>query len=217
MPPLYLAIFLCFGAFALALLDIFVPSGGLLLVLAGLAALASILFGFQAGMYGGMLMLTLVATAVPLFVVLAIRIWPHTPIGRRVILKLPELANKKVGYWAPAPQEALVGCVFVAESELLPSGQVRVGHRHYNAIAESGIIETGQHFKIIAYRERNLIARLTSEPVTPVAELPAELTGLTPTHNARPLAQPAPSPESLLDRPAEELGLDSLDESSSGS
>ncbi len=79
----------------------------------------------------------------------------------------------------------------------MPYGFIRLQGRNYNAMCESGVIEAKQNVVVIAVQQRNLI-------VAP--------THLSPTESV-PIKTPEPSapPESLLDRPAEELGLDSLE------
>lgn len=204
MDPLYLALLLYIAAIALAMVDLFVPSGGMLLVLATLAALAAVLFGFRSGNTVGMGMLTLVVATIPVFVFLAIKIWPHTPLGRRIILKLPSSALPAAGVEAEPLQE-LVGCVLLAETAFLPTGQLRVGHRRFNAMAESGFIEAGSHVRVLSVHERNLIVRATDEPLTVRAAAVHETV-------SRDLdSQSSEDGASLLDRPAEELGLDSLE------
>ena len=204
MDPLYLALLLYIAAFALAIVDLFVPSGGMLLVLATLAALAAVLFGFRSGNTVGMGMLTLVVATIPVFVFLAIKIWPHTPLGRRIILKLPSSKSTAAGVEADPLQE-LVGCVLLAETAFLPTGQLRVGHRRFNAMAESGFIEAGSHVRVLSVHERNLIVRATDEPLTVRAAAPHE------TASRELDSQNSEDGASLLDRPAEELGLDSLE------
>lgn len=201
MDPHYLALLLYVAAVALAVVDLFVPSGGLLLILSAVGGVAAVLFGFRSGTGMGMGMLTLVIASIPTFVLLAIKVWPHTPIGRRIILPLPRSAS-------PAETNTgdslgnLVGRVMRAETTFLPTGQLRIGHRRFNALAESGFIEAGSHVKVIAVRERNLIVRVTTEPLTHTSPRPAG-------HEAAEDA--AAEQSSLLERPAEELGLDSLD------
>ncbi len=201
MHPFYVALLLYFAAIVLAFVDIFVPSGGLLMIMAALGGIAAVLFAFRSGNTAGMGMLTLVIASVPVFALIAIRIWPHTPIGRRIILKLPE--SKPVSHVnADEPLVELIGKVFKNDIPLLPTGQLRVGHRRLNAEAESGFIEAGVHVKIVGVRERNLIVRLTTEPLTVVDSSPGP--ALAKEDNGS-------TGDSLLDRPAEELGLDSLD------
>ncbi len=199
MDSFYLALLLYFAALTLAAIDIFVPSGGLLVVFASLSAIGSVLFGFRSGTNMGMTMLTLVIASIPALIFTAIKVWPHTPIGRRAILGLPAAA-------APdADQEnlqALIGHVLRAESALLPSGHLRIGHRRFNAMAESGYIEADSRVKVIAVRERNLIVRTTAERLSVSSQDQASKDALN--HAERN--------ESLLDQPADQFGLDSLED-----
>ena len=197
MDPFYFALLLYVAAVVLAMVDLFVPSGGMLLILAIAAAIASILFGFRSGGTMGMIMLTLVIASIPTFAALAIKIWPKTPIGRRIILGLPNRSGKH-SKSVSSPLEEFVGLVLVADSPLMPSGHVKIGHRRMNAIAESGLIEVGQRVKVIGVRERNLLVRATEEAPTTA----------TPKPSTAPDEQ---TQGNLLDQPADELGLDSLD------
>lgn len=200
MDPLIIAL-LCFVVAAiLAAVDLFVPSGGVLALSSFLAATISVYFGFRSSSTAGMMMLTVLLIAIPIFMVIALRVWPHTPIGRRIILRAPQTVQ--------APQTAtidplveLIGQIGVAQNSLLPSGHVRINHRNYNALCESGVIEAGQQVEVIAVRQRNLIVVPSSVPSREAA--------------ARASAQAASPPhklgESLLDLPPEDLGLDTLE------
>ncbi|MCA9127832.1 MAG: hypothetical protein KDB22_12135 [Planctomycetales bacterium] len=198
MTPFQLALLLYFVALALAVLDLLVPSGGMLAVLAGAGALASVLFGFQAGPTMGKVMLTTVIVSVPAFVFVAIRVWPHTPIGRRVILGLPKSETTERASSGQLDLAQVSGRVFRAEYPMMPEGQLRISHRVFNVVAEVGFIEPGQCFEIVGQRGQRLVARVTTKPVTP-PNAPIDST-----------EEGSTSVENLLDMPADELGLDSL-------
>jgi hypothetical protein len=100
----------------------------------------------------------------------------------------------------PDPLQEFVGRVMLAETPFLPTGQLRVGHRRLNAVAESGFIEAGEHVQVIAIRERNLVVRITQEPLSLTTN------SSTPSQSVEDSAT-----KNYLDLPAEELGLDSLD------
>ncbi len=203
MDPFYVALLLYFGALVLAVLDLLLPTGGILLVLAVLAALGSVLMGFRSSTAMGMSMLTLVSASVPALMYAFIRVWPMTPIGRRVILGLPKEQKNEADNDRDLPLGAHVGQVLVAEYPIMPTGQLRIGHRRYNAVVEGGIVEAGQRIKIVAVRERNLVVRLSNEPLTKPLGMP--------TSTAADTSAP-PQDENLLDLPADELGLDSIEE-----
>jgi membrane-bound ClpP family serine protease len=208
MDPFYLALMLYVLAMVLAVVDLFVPSGGMLIAMAVLAAIGSVLFGFRSGTTLGMTMLTLVVASVPTFAVIAIKIWPHTPIGRRIILGLPKPREDAKSVESD-PLQTLVGSVFLAEHALLPTGHLRIGHRRLNAVAESGIVEVGERVKIVAVRERNLIVRVTEEPLSaPIQVVPSA----DKESSEKLLGDDQKSPQNLLELSAEELGLDSIEE-----
>lgn len=201
MDPLTIAVLLYLGAVLLAFVDLFLPSGGMLAILAVLAATAAILFGFRSSTTAGMSMMALVFFSFPLFVFLAIKIWPHTPIGRRVVLNPPSYQSED------DEQDELVGCVVLTASALMPSGQIRVGHRRLNAISSDGIIEADQRVKILELKERNYIVKQTSDALTKFDDRKEHP---LPTDEEAPDAEGSPS--DLLDIPASELGIDSIDD-----
>ncbi len=206
MDPASLAIALYFLALTLAVVDVFVPSGGMLLVLAAAAAVGAILFGFRASMTMGMSMLTVVAASIPLLAAFAIRIWPKTPIGKRIILGLPP-ETPVTPETARTSLQDLLGKVVVAEYPLMPAGQLIIDHTHVNALAESRYIEAGERVEVIAIRERNLIVRITTKPLSQIMD-----SRVLPRGRETSDDPVVAKNESLLDVPAEELGLNSLDE-----
>jgi membrane-bound ClpP family serine protease len=201
--PIYIAIILYVCAIVMALVDLYIPSAGMLLLLSLVAAVGSVIFGFQRSTTSGMTMLTLVAATIPILGVVAIRIWPHTPIGRRIVLGLPPERTKTANSQQNALTE-LIGCVIVSEYPLMPSGQITIDHRPYNAFAEAGCIDAGQHVEVIAVRQRDLIVRATDKPLSPIRPRDP-----TQDFGKKPIAEFASS-SNLLDVPAEELGLDSI-------
>ncbi len=207
--PIVVAILLYIAAVGLALIDTYVPSAGMLVVLSFVAAVGSIMFGFRAGTTAGMTMLTLVAASVPILAIVALRIWPHTPIGRRIVLGLPA-DNSPKNSADQASLTALVGIVVDSEYPLMPGGQLTIARKPYNALAEAGYIEAGQRVEVVAVRQRNLIVRVTDRPLTPTTPRDPLDPAASPTATSPTATSPAH--ESLLDVPADQLGLNSLDE-----
>ncbi len=202
--PVFFAVILYILAIGLAVIDAYVPSAGMLVMLSFLAALGSVLFGFRAGTSTGMTMLTLVAASIPLLAILTLRIWPHTPVARRIVLPPPSELRKPDA----AGQDELqhwIGCVVESEYPLMPTGQLTIGRKPFNAMAEAGYVEAGQRVEIVAVRQRNLIVRPTDKPLTPIAK---------PDRFAKAAfhATPTAPSQSLLDLPAEELGIESIEE-----
>lgn len=203
MEPFYVAILLYFAAVLLAGIDLFVPSGGMLLILGAVAAIGCVLFAFQSGQTMGMAMLTIVVATIPVFVAVAIRIWPRTPIGRRIILGLPDQHPRGEQEVSNESTNEMIGLVLEAESPIMPAGQFRYLDRFYSVAAETGFIEVGKRFEIVGFKNRNFIARETQLPLSSKDGVVS-----SPSNSAR-----ADLPvEDLLEIPADQLGLDALDE-----
>ncbi len=200
MSPLFIAIILFLLAVGLALLDILVPSGGMLMVLSLAAAIASVLFGFRSGATEGMVMLTVAISAIPVVLIVALRVWEHTPIGRRIVLKPPSEKHGDDTSSSNDPLRELIGAIGVTQSSLMPTGHVRINHRNFNASTQGEIIEAAQFVEVTDVRQRNLMVRTTSRRPT---DKPPE------TESA---GQSKPVNDNLLDLPADQLGLNSIDE-----
>ncbi|MBX3421575.1 MAG: hypothetical protein KF752_08475 [Pirellulaceae bacterium] len=203
MEPLKVAILLYFLAVALAAVDIFIPTAGTLLIASALSAIASIYFGFLTGVYSGMAMSILVLGTIPVFTYVAIKFWPHTPIGRRILLTPPKIQ-------ADSHSEALrrwIGTVVVNRWPLLPSGQIQIGKQRFNATSiDSRPIEVGQRVKVVDARELLLIVASTNEQETEIPEADRIPSSSLASQGSMP------SEQALLEAPAEQLGLNSLDE-----
>src|SRR5262245_53919082 len=68
-------------------LELFVPSSGVLGVLAGGSILAVTFVGFMEGTLYGVITSGLTLILVPVAIALALHYWPRTPIGRLIILQ----------------------------------------------------------------------------------------------------------------------------------
>lgn len=110
--------------------------GAVLAVVAGLVVCYVIDFRLGTGVFFG---LVLVA---PLLGALAVKVWPHTPVGRRVIL--PPVTSER-----PADR-VRVGQTGYTVSELRPMGIVEFDLDRVEAVSEHGIINPGKPVKVVA-------------------------------------------------------------------
>ncbi len=77
----------------------------------------------------------------------AARIIPRSRFGRALVLAT-EVQGRAMDHRA-AEKDALVGQKGVAQSDLRPSGKVKIGGRRVEALAEHGYIERGQTVKVV--------------------------------------------------------------------
>jgi membrane-bound ClpP family serine protease len=167
-------------AIGLFVLELFIPSGGVLSALAMLAIVGSVVAAFSGGFLPGMIALTGNLILIPLLIVAAIKWWPYTPIGRMIVLHTPE-SEEEVLPDTPAIRELhdLIGRRGTAKTKMLPSGAVVIDGRTYDAVSEGVAIESGQAIRVKAIRTNRVI-------VVPVSD-----TAPASVEEAEVLAQPA--------------------------
>lgn len=188
MEMLFWSMLLLLIGLTLIFLEIFVPSGGAVACLAALAIVGSIIVAFLGGVEYGIGVLAVTAILVPAAVAAALRWWPRTPIGRRMLIPPPKSPDDVLPESeAYRGLKALIGKQGVARSRMLPSGLVRIDDRVYDAVSEGMPIDQGQRVKVVDVRTCRIVVRPVSDEETAAA---------------------SPASEDLLSRPIDSLGLD---------
>jgi membrane-bound serine protease (ClpP class) len=190
LPEIVWAILLLVVGCVLVVLEVFIPSGGIISILAAVSFLASIFIAFQpgptTGTTTGLIFTATTILAVPALVALAFKYWPKTPMGRAFLGDLP--TDEEV--LPEDPRRALVGRVGIARTKMLPSGAVEIDGQIIDAVTQGQPIEPGTYVVVSEVRANRVVVR-------PAAK------------DQRPSHQ---NPNDLLSRPIEELGIDSLED-----
>lgn len=164
-------------AFALAALEVFIPSGGVLGAAAMLSAIGAVGVAFRIGPLSGLTALGFVVVATPAVIWLSLQVFPNTPIGRRIILnegmseeEIRGRAEEKAAQSAAIT--ALVGARGVALSDLRPGGQVRIEGEDVEAFSEIGFISSGTTVEVTSVMGRQIKVRpaSTDHPTAPPSE-----------------------------------------------
>jgi len=162
--PWVWAILLLVLGMGLAVLEVFVPSGGILAFLAASSVFAAIVLGFMDGRpWVGFTILASAVLGVPGVVMLALRWWPRTPLGRRMLLDVPTGKEVLPGVPRQRSLKKLVGRVGVAKSEMLPSGAITIDGRTVNALSEGMAIDAGQQVRVIEVHGNRVVVRPVDE------------------------------------------------------
>lgn len=159
-------------------LEVFVPSGGVLGFVSLAAIIAAIATAFlELGVGAGTAMIALSVVVVPVVLALAFRWFPETPLGRRVLPAPPEPAD--VVPDAPGRRRArdLVGQRGRTTSDLLPWGTVEVGSESLDGVSEGGPIDAGSEIVVVGAQGTAVVVR-----PAPVA--------VAPKRGAEPVAEP---------------------------
>jgi membrane-bound ClpP family serine protease len=158
MEPLVWPILLLLLALLFVGLELLIPSGGILGVLAGVSACASIYVGFLYGPWYGLAAIAMTVLLLPVAVAVAVHFWPRTPLGRRLFLHPLEgddeiLPRDEVYH----ERQLLVGKFGIARSKMLPSGAVRIEGKTYDAVSRGNPIDEGDPVRVVALQGNHII------------------------------------------------------------
>ncbi len=155
---LIVAVLLYLLCAALLVAEVFVPSGGLLTILA-LASLGGGLYlFFRESMAAGYIGIIIAVVMIPVVLILAYKIFPNTPFGRRVMLSPPERdAGDAIADTDQIKQ--LLGKEGTVTSPLRPVGMCEFDGRRIECVAEAGYIEKGKTITVIHVEGTQLTVR----------------------------------------------------------
>jgi len=159
----------------LAVLELFIPSAGILCVLAAASIVGAVIMGFRQGPLTGFAILIAAVIGLPAMLILALKYWPRTALGRRVFLAAPK--SEEVLPDDPNLRElkSLVGRVGRAKSRMLPAGAISIDGKTVDAISEGVPIDPGQPVRVIEVRGNRVVVRLVEKEVpSESAENPLE-------------------------------------------
>lgn len=201
MDALFWSILLLLVGLGLMLLELFVPSAGVIGVLAALAIVGSVVMAFTGGWVSGSIMLAATLILVPAIIAAGIRWWPYTPIGRLLVLQTPD-EESEVLPDTPEYRDlpSLVGRRGVAKTMMLPSGAVLIDGKSYDAVSDGLAIDAGQAVRVKAIRANRIIVDLAPRALD------------EQTRGESSFDDPSAAAADVLDQPASSLGLQSLEE-----
>jgi membrane-bound serine protease (ClpP class) len=142
------------------ILEVFVPSGGVLAFVSLAAIIAAIATAFlELGPGAGTGMIALSVAVVPAIIGLAFRWFPETPLGRRVLPPPPQPDD--VVPDAPRRQRArdLIGQAGRTTIDLLPWGTVAIGTETLDGVSEGGPIDAGTEVVVVAAQGAAVVVR----------------------------------------------------------
>lgn len=143
----------------LLIVEVFVPSGGLIGLLAIGLLLISLWQAFTISSTVGAIFLMALIGLLPATLALAFHLWPRTPMGKWIFLRPPEPDDV-----APEPTgprlEHLIGQFGRALTPLRPSGMVDFEGRRLDSMSEEGLIPAGTLVRAVEIRSGQMIVRM---------------------------------------------------------
>lgn len=206
---LWVAALLVIGL-AVIVLEVFVPSGGILGFVSVATILAAVATAFlQIGTAAGLLVLAITVIAVPAVLGLAFRWFPETPLGRRVLPPPPDPAEVLPDADRRRRLRDLVGHGGVAVNELLPWGSVQIGTILVEAMSESGPIAAGTAIEAVGVQGLAVIVRRAEDAGRPAAAPARPIRSATADGTAA--TTPAPGRVGRLSPTLETFDFEDLD------
>ena len=150
------AVILMVIGIALIIMEIFLPSGGILGILAAAALVTSLVLAFRESDATGFTFLGLAVVIVPVSVMLGLKFFPKTPVGRRLILPPTTNTAAPAGI-AEKDYTALLGRKGKAVTPLRPSGIIEIDGQRYSAAADGEMIRQGVEIAVITVEGNNII------------------------------------------------------------
>lgn len=138
-------------AVLLVVIEVFLPSGGVIAATAGAVTIAGVVCLFIADPVWGLAGLLGVLIVGPIVVVGALNVWKSTAIGKQMMgVPSEEEVFQREEDERRRREElaAMVGLEGEAVTDLRPVGAIRVEGRRYDAVAELGFIESGSRVRI---------------------------------------------------------------------
>jgi membrane-bound ClpP family serine protease len=145
-------------------LEVFIPSGGLLGFISIAAIVAAVATAFaEQGIAAGLLVLAVTAVAVPATLAIAFHLFPATPLGRRILPAPPEAAELVPAAAERLHARELIGHRGVVTSELMPWGQAEIDGERLEALSQSGPIAVGAVIDVVGTEGRAVVVRMARE------------------------------------------------------
>src|SRR5262245_1115871 len=161
---LVLAYVLIAVGFLLLAAELFIPSGGVIFVLAVAAIAGGVAMTFYYEVSVGAFTLIGVFIALPVLGSLLLHYWPRTAMGKRFFLSAPEEDDTLASTPINQELEQLRGRLGRALSALRPSGVVDFDGQRVDVITEGMIVEPEQWVRCIDGKAGKVIVRPVEKP-----------------------------------------------------
>jgi membrane-bound ClpP family serine protease len=144
--------------------EVFIPTGGLLGLLAGVMLLTSVGLAFSEGLGTGLVFLTIIIVSVPSVIGAGMHYLPQTAIGRKLILVPPNPEDVDPATERDRELQQLVGQVGRTLTPLLPSGISDIDGRRVDTTTEGMSIDAGVIVRVVAVSGHRVVVRKLESP-----------------------------------------------------
>jgi membrane-bound ClpP family serine protease len=164
---LALAIGLLGLGLAFIVAEVLFPSLGVLTLLASVCVIGSLAVAFGISTDTGVSFLVAVAAAVPAAIVLGLKVFPRSPLGKRMVAAGLSFGSTRA---TDARDVSLEGKRGVVESSLRPTGIARFEGRRVDVVTRGEMIESGAPVRVVEVRGNRVVVARAAEPAEPSAQ-----------------------------------------------
>ena len=130
--------------------EVFLPSAGLIAVVAGLLGLAGIVCLFQENLGWGFAGIGAASVLAPAIFIFGVKLLPSTPLGRKMLFGeagkhepvIPEDSGREL--------EPLLGAEGEAVTDLRPVGMARIEGQRIDVLSEVSFVPAGTRVRVVA-------------------------------------------------------------------
>ena len=157
-----LACILYLACAILIIAEVFIPSGGLITILAVFCVIGGVVACFYINTFVGFLGIIVAMIMIPGVLYLTYRILPNTRFGKNVTLAPPE---RQQGDGVPDTirLKEMLGEIGIVISPLRPVGMCNFSGQRLECVAESGYVDKGKKVKVIKIESTQLTVRLIED------------------------------------------------------
>lgn len=154
---------------AMFMVEILLPSGGVIGLAATAAVIVGVVFLFRVDTTFGLIGAIVALAALPFLIGAAIKLWPNTLIGRMLTLKTPSRVGKTEeeqahgATTAEPPVAVKVGDTGKALTRLRPVGTVLFSGRREECLAVGGVIDQGATVRVVNIDGRQIKVKAVRE------------------------------------------------------
>ena len=170
MTPTYWAITLFLLGLFLVSLEAFVPSAGVLGLVAGTVLIWSIYQGFVASTACGISLIVATVVALPVLFSLFVKWWPLTPLGKRMLINVPDDPNELLPDGEVYRQvQSQLGKRGTAVTDLLPNGRITIEGTGFDAVTEGVLVDAGTPIEVTEVQGNRIVVRPLASSAAVVA------------------------------------------------
>ena len=141
--------------------EIFFPSLGLLSVLATVAIVAAVVMAFQESNALGVRFLIAIALLVPATIVTGFKLFPRSPLGKRMVVSGPSFA---VAPGSDPRAAELLGKQGTVETDCRPAGMARLDGRRIDVVTRGEYIDAGQSVRVVDVQGNRVVVARAERP-----------------------------------------------------